>query len=509
MDDLKASDRSHPLLKLGLLAALVAGGVLLATVTPVGDYLTRDGIGRGIAWLRGSTWAPVIFVGVYAIATALAVPGTVLTLAGGALFGVFWGTVYNSIAANLGANMAFWVARSLGRDGVRRLAGDRLDALDRATRDHGLRGLLTLRLIPAIPFNALNFGSGLTAISWPSYALATLVGIFPGTVVYTMFADALLEGSQEASRDALIRVLVSGALLVALSFLPTLARKLGVRLPGRNGDDTVDATRALVLLAAAALALPGAGSAQSRELPGHEPFTAILAQVVEPPLVDYRALQEGRGALDAYLASLADVDPAALEAAPREARLAFWINAYNACMLRQVVDHYPIRRTGGLLSRLKGLFADRPANSVWQIPDVFTREHCAVAGEERSQDGIEHGIIRHMGEPRIHFAVNCAARSCPPLRTEAYRAGELDRQLDAAVEAFVSDPRHFQVTRGSRPVVRLNKVLDWYKEDFGGVDGLRSFFQPYLDEADAALLRDRETAIEFFDYDWTLNDTAP
>lgn len=226
------------LLKLGALGALVLGAVLLVTLTPVGDTLSREGIGRAVSWLRGSTWAPVVFVAVYAGATALAIPGSVLTLAGGALFGVFWGTVYNTIAANLGANLAFGVARFLGRDGVRTLAGDRLDALDRAARDHGFRGLLTLRLIPAIPFNALNFGMGLTAMSWGVYALATLVGIFPGTLVYTMFADALLAGSQEASREALVRVLVSGVLLVGLSFLPTLARRLGIPVPGRKGDGT-------------------------------------------------------------------------------------------------------------------------------------------------------------------------------------------------------------------------------------------------------------------------------
>jgi uncharacterized membrane protein YdjX (TVP38/TMEM64 family) len=96
--------------------------------------------------------------------------------------------------------------------------------------------MLTLRLIPAVPFNALNFGAGLTAISWPAYALSTLVGIFPGTLVYTMFADALLAGSREASREALLRVLISGLLLVALSFLPTLAKKLGFRLPTSKDD---------------------------------------------------------------------------------------------------------------------------------------------------------------------------------------------------------------------------------------------------------------------------------
>ena len=166
-----------PFVKLAGLVALVLGGVLVATLTPVGDYLGREGIGQAIEWLRGSRAAPLVYIGVYAAATALAMPGSILTLAGGAMFGVLWGTVYTTIAANIGANAAFGVARFLGRDGIERIAGSRLQALDRATANHGFRGLLTLRLIPAVPFNALNFGSGLTSIGWSTYATATAIEI--------------------------------------------------------------------------------------------------------------------------------------------------------------------------------------------------------------------------------------------------------------------------------------------------------------------------------------------
>jgi uncharacterized membrane protein YdjX (TVP38/TMEM64 family) len=227
---------AHPFLRLGVLVLLVGGAVVAATATPLGDLLSREGVGRATGWFRGSTWAPVVFIAVYAAATAVALPGSVLTLAGGALFGVVQGTIYNTVAANLGANLAFLVARRLGRDGVRTLAGDRLDALDRATRTHGFRGLLVLRLVPVVPFNALNFGAGLTAIQWSSYALATVVGIFPGTLIYTMFADALLAGSTRASREALVRVIVSALLLVGLSLLPAVARRLGLELPGRDPE---------------------------------------------------------------------------------------------------------------------------------------------------------------------------------------------------------------------------------------------------------------------------------
>ena len=223
---------SRALLRLAILAGILLGGGVAAALTPAGDYLSREGIGQAIEWLRGSTAAPIIYITVYTAATALAIPGSILTIAGGAMFGVLWGTVYTTVGANLGANAAFGIARYLGRGGIERIAGSRLDGLDRATENHGFRGLLALRLIPAVPFNALNFGSGLTSIRWSRYAVATLIGIFPGTLVYTMFADALLVGSQEASRDALVRVLIAGALLVLLSFLPTLVKRLKIRVRG-------------------------------------------------------------------------------------------------------------------------------------------------------------------------------------------------------------------------------------------------------------------------------------
>ncbi len=486
------------LLKLGVLAALLVGGALVAAFTPLGDYLSREGIGQGIEWLRASRAAPLIYVAIYTAATALAIPGSILTLAGGAMFGVVGGTLYTTIGANLGANAAFAIARFLGRGGIERLAGARLDALDKATANHGFRGMLTLRLIPAIPFNALNFGSGLTSIRWSTYSLATALGIFPGTLVYTMFADALLAGSQEASRDALMRVVLSGALLIMLSFLPAIAKRMGVKVPG--------ATASVLLMALSVHAMTAGVLAErvgAQEVPTHEAFSAILADVVVQPSLDYAGLVERRAELDAYLATLASVDARVLAGASREVQLAFWINAYNACMLRQVAENYPIEKDGRLLARMRNSVAGRPANSVWQIPDVFADQHCRIAGEDRSQDDIEHGIVRPMGDPRIHFAVNCAAKSCPVLWPDAYEAITLDEQLDRAVAHLVASPEHFAV---EGLTIRLNRVLDWFKADFGGTEGVRKFLEPYVSPETAAILADLRTSIEYFEYDWTLND---
>ncbi len=242
--------------------------------------------------------------------------------------------------------------------------------------------------------------------------------------------------------------------------------------------------------------------------PEHRAFSAILEEVVHGPLVDYARVVELRSRLDAYLDALARTDPARLEALPQEVQLAFWINAYNACMLRLVAEHYPIQRGGaGLFGSIRNLVAGYPANSVWQIREVFTRPHCAVAGAPRSQDEIEHEIIRpRFGEPRIHFAVNCAARSCPVLWPEAYEPDRLEEQLDRATRHLVATPEHFRIEAGPPATLRVNRVLDWYREDFDGLDGVRRFFVDYVDGPDRERLMDPATSVEFFEYDWTLND---
>ncbi len=270
-------------LRLGGLALLLIGGILLLRLTPAGDLFSREGALGVIDYLRSSSWAPVLFVILYAAAVALAMPGTILTLTGGAVFGFWGGFLLNSIGANLGANLAFLLSRSLGRGGIRRLLrGDNLQRhmrrLDTVTERHGFQGLLILRLIPAVPFNVLNFGPGLTAMPWKAYAGATVVGIIPGTAVYTLFADALLQGSQEASREAFGRVLLAGVLLVVLSLIPVILKKLKISLPGAAG--------ALVLCGT--LAAPEDAEA----LPGPREREPVSGQVQAPALADDRRAAE-------------------------------------------------------------------------------------------------------------------------------------------------------------------------------------------------------------------------
>jgi len=250
-------------------------------------------------------------------------------------------------------------------------------------------------------------------------------------------------------------------------------------------------------LLALSLLLGTAHPGWGQTLPDHALFDRVLEGHVRAGLVDYHGLAENRRDLDLYLEQLGRTSPSDLELAPREARLAFWINAYNACALRLVLDHYPIEKRGG-----------GPENSVRQIPEAWTRQFCRVAQRERSLDGIEHGILRPLGEPRIHFAVSCPSRSCPPLAGEAYRGIDLDAQLDAAVFRFVTDSSQFTLAYGAPPTLRVNKILDWNKEDFGGTSGVVAFLRRFVPPEQARVLEPGGVRVEYFAYDWTLNDAA-
>lgn len=259
---------------------------------------------------------------------------------------------------------------------------------------------------------------------------------------------------------------------------------------------------------AVAVAAMLAGPLGAQELPSHDRFGEVLASVWHDGLIDYAALKAGRAPLDAYLEDLHGVPEAVVARASRPAQLAFWINAYNACALRLVIDHYPIQR-GGWLSRMVNAFKSVPANSIQQIPDTWSRAFCPVAGRERSLDEIEHTILRPMGEPRIHFAVNCASRSCPRLAPTPYTADSLDVQLDRAVRTLIGDPRQYEMRKDGPATLYLNKVLDWYAGDFGGLEGVTAFLLPYLPPEDRAYAESHgPVRITFREYDWTLNDTA-
>ena len=173
------AERAWPLARLVLLAVLLlAGGVVVLT-----GHLPAAATVR--AWVsRGGGWVPVAFVLAYAAATLLPAPKWALSTAAGLVFGLGTGWVLVWAGAMLGAAAGFWLGRALGRDGVHRIAARHLGRLDALVERHGVLAILAARLVPFIPFTAVNYASGVTTIRCTTYLLATGAGILPGTFAY-------------------------------------------------------------------------------------------------------------------------------------------------------------------------------------------------------------------------------------------------------------------------------------------------------------------------------------
>ncbi len=181
-----------------LVAVIVLAAVAAFTVLPVGDLL------RGaLNWVAQlGPWGPVLFIGLYVAATVLFLPGSVLTLGAGAVFGVVWGSVYVSVASTLGATCAFLVGRHLARDAIRRrTAGNaRFAALDRAVAAEGWKIVGLARLSPLFPFTLLNYAFGLTEVRLGHFVLASWIGMMPGTVLYVYLGSLAQAATGERVR---------------------------------------------------------------------------------------------------------------------------------------------------------------------------------------------------------------------------------------------------------------------------------------------------------------------
>ena len=220
--------------RLRTLATLLVLGAIILVVWRTGLYRLgdREQLAAAMARVRALGAAKVVFVGAYAIATAVGIPASPFTLAGGVLFGAWWGMALNWTGAMLGASLGYALASSL-RDPMLGAPASgwrvRLAALGGA---HGGWMLFRLRAIPVVPFALLNVGSAIVRMPWRRYLAATAAGIVPVTVVYTLFAASTAAGAAGGAggggHRALVTALVTGAGVVALSFLPRLlgARRL-------------------------------------------------------------------------------------------------------------------------------------------------------------------------------------------------------------------------------------------------------------------------------------------
>lgn len=178
------------------------------------------------AWVEGAGAAgPLLFMAVYALATVLFLPGSVITLAGGVLFGPVWGTVYNLTGATIGAALAFLIARYLAAGWVTQRTGGRMKQLVDGVEQEGWRFVAFVRLVPLFPFNLLNYALGLTRIRFWHYVLASYIFMLPGATAYTWLGYAGREAL--AGGEGMIRnILVALALLASVAFLPRLIKRL-------------------------------------------------------------------------------------------------------------------------------------------------------------------------------------------------------------------------------------------------------------------------------------------
>ncbi|MBU2979780.1 DUF547 domain-containing protein [Alteromonas sp. C1M14] len=239
----------------------------------------------------------------------------------------------------------------------------------------------------------------------------------------------------------------------------------------------------------------------------HESWDTLLKQYVHPinnghsTEVDYAGFANDRQTLTKYLEQLAAVPEAQFKQWPKHSQLAFLINAYNAYTIELILSRYPdlssIRELGSFLS------------SPWK------QDIGPLLGEERTLDGIEHGLIRgdnKYNEPRIHFAVNCASVGCPALREEAYTGDKLEMQLADQTQRFLSDRSR---NHAEGKTLTLSKIFDWYGDDFemNGNKGLADFLAQYhqalgLTPTQQDALIGNDIDIRFSDYDWSLNDVS-
>lgn len=246
--------------------------------------------------------------------------------------------------------------------------------------------------------------------------------------------------------------------------------------------------------------------------PSYSPWNQVLKSYVHHARVNYAELKAHPRIFKLALSALAQASPVRYEKWPREDKIAFWINAYNASTVQAIVDHYPIQSSWALS------LID-PKNSIRQIPGVWDKLKFHVLGKELTLGAIENAILRkEFHEPRIHMAIVCASKGCPPLRSKAYTGARLNHQLNDQARRFLSDPKKFRIDREGG-VVYLSPIFEWFGRDFVKNDeakngfGARStneravlnFISRYVSVRDADYLKAGNFQIRYLGYNWSLN----
>ena len=224
----------------------------------------------------------------------------------------------------------------------------------------------------------------------------------------------------------------------------------------------------------------------------HAGFDRVLTLHVRDGAVNYAALKAAPGELKAYLAQLAAVTESAFKGWSAPDQLAYLINLYNAATLQIIIENYPLKSIRSI-----GLIPGR----------AWKKAFISLFGRNVSLDHVEHEIIRkNYRDARVHFALVCAAQSCPPLRAEPFVGARLDAQLDEQGRIFLAQEVNNRVEASSR-TVHLSPIFQWFAGDFEAEAGsVLKFVTPFFpDAARAALSGGGEFKVVFTEYDWSLN----
>lgn len=249
-----------------------------------------------------------------------------------------------------------------------------------------------------------------------------------------------------------------------------------------------------VFFVAAAFAV----AAQAQVEPDYSGWTAILQKYYDPAHgMDYAALKaHDLATVESLRNAWGKVNVAALN---KKQQQAYWMNVYNINTVATIIENYPTKS-----------IRDLSTDPIIRL-NVFKKERIPFGDKMLSLNDVENDKIREgFHDPRIHFAINCAARSCPPLRTEAYTGEKLDAQLDDQAHKFLNGPLgvHFG-RKGDTLVIHTTKIMDWFGKDFdqwGG--GKAAFIRRYVTPDKQKLIDDAggKIGFEFDDYNWDLND---
>jgi hypothetical protein len=219
----------------------------------------------------------------------------------------------------------------------------------------------------------------------------------------------------------------------------------------------------------------------------HSLFGELLKNHVKNGVVDYRGFKKDIHRLDQYLDLLGSIDPQDLD---RQEQFAFYINAYNAATIRLIIEKFP------------------DIESIWDLGgrvfnNPFRKKFIQLGNQTVSLDHIENDILRpRFGDPRVHFAINCASKSCPPLQSTPYSRETLENQLDAVTRAFINDTR-FNHLKGN--VLHVSRIFKWFQKDFDN-DPYEFIFKYAMGDLKKRLVSQKENIrIKYLDYDWSLN----